>query len=254
MRLVSGCWSIGAVLVTVATVAGAQPAVDGVRFSTIPPGYAYETLGVVTDIQHIPAAIFDLTKPFKEVMQRLYPELARQAKVVGGDAVIITNFEFIPGGQGDHYLQVYGTAIRTRGPAAPTQDRAPGGPAGSEAPPASTSTATGTGGHAQDLSGTWSGTIQKGDNKPVEVTVTLTSDGSGKYSGGLQAPSKKCDMLLAYYDVEDGATVFKTEKESGFRCLMWAGQTAKLTPEGKLEWKVYTIKPDKPTYSGILSR
>lgn len=246
-----------AAFVALAATTQAQPAVNGVRFSTIPPGYQYETLGVVTDIQHIPPAFMDITKPFKEVLQRLYPELARQAKVVGGDAVIITNFEFIPGGQGDHYLQVYGTAIRTRsGAGAPSQSPPPNGPATPQATPPNTGSAgSTTSTQTSDLSGTWNGSVQKeGDNEPIEISVSLTSEGQGRYSGGLQAPSRKCDMLLAYYDVDDGAVIFKSQKKKGMRCMMWSGQTAKLTPDGKLEWKVYTTKADKPTYSGVLSR
>lgn len=215
-----------------------------VRVTTIVPAAPYETVGIVTEVAPVSSAMFDLSKPWREALERLTPELSRQARVLGADTVVVTSFQYLPGGGGSGNLVVFGTAVRTKGGsvASPQSGSAAG-----------TASATPSG---PTLAGTWKGSVvEEGDDEQVPIVVNLMAgDAPAKYYGGLQAPSKNCEMALDFYSVEGKLTVFVPSAKKGSRCNSWHGQTAVLNADGKLEWGIHTSSPDKPKFKGVLSR
>jgi hypothetical protein len=234
------------VVLGVPAIALAQAATD-VKMTTIPPGGDYEVVGIVTSIQHLPPAIFDMSKPFKEVLNRLLPDLSQQARTRGADTVVLTHFTFIPGGSGDHWLQVYGTAIRTKGARA--------GPAGAAAA-AAAAAAEPAAPAATDLSGTWRGKVlETGEDTPVDLTLNLMGGAApGEYTGGYILSDPACEVSITSTGLDGDVYAFKGEKASKFRCALFGVSTAQLTAEGKLDFTIYGTTGKKVHMQGLLTR
>jgi len=85
---------------------------EGVKISTIVPSEQYDTLGVVTASQMVPAQVFFSSKdPFKEALSQLTPLLEAQAKARGANMVVVTSITTHLGSD-SMYLLVFGTAVR----------------------------------------------------------------------------------------------------------------------------------------------
>ena len=222
-----------------------------VRITTIAPTYPYETLGVVTEAAHVSSGIVDISKPWREALDQLKPGLTRQGRVIGADTVVLTSFQYIPGGGGSGWLVVFGTAIRSKsGGAAVGQGQAV------PAVPAPNPGSAGADNRAADLAGTWQGQIvEEGETEPIPIVVSLVGSAGGQYSGGAQLPSKKCEIILDYMSTEGNTVWLKVGKSSkGFRCLSWYGCGVTPTSDGKLQFDVYTSNKEKPKFSGVLVR
>jgi hypothetical protein len=231
-------------LVLLATSAGAQFVVDGVSFTTVPPAGDYEVAGVVTSIAPVGMAFLDLTKPLKEALKSLYPDLAAQAKTRGSTLVVITHIQAVTG-KDSPYLIVFGTAVRPgRGAgAAVAASRASGTLASTEGEQA-----------ADPLSGTWVGKIlEVGETKPYDITVNIFKDpSSGSYTGGFAVTDPGCEVTLGSASEDSGTYFFKTDKASKFRCAMFTAVSAKPVGADQLEFKIF--KGQKVHMEGTLKR
>jgi len=231
---VSLCWGVTA----------AAQVIEGVMFTTVAPTPPYQTVGIVSAISHVPPAILDPSKPFKEAIQRLYPDLARQAKTRGADLVVLTQVVPILG-RDDAWLLVFGTALRSTGESTPPSST--GGTLGqpSAAVPA-----------AKDLSGTWVGKVlETGEDTPVDLTLNLVAGASpDEYTGGYILADPACEVTVTSSGREGDVYIFKGERASKLRCALFASCSAQLTAEGTLDFKIYGASGKKVHMQGPLTR
>ncbi|MBI4917291.1 MAG: hypothetical protein HY825_15745 [Acidobacteria bacterium] len=192
------------------SLAAARAASAEVTFTTVAPPGGFETAGIVSAVAHVPPAMIDPSKPFKEAMNRIYPDLTSQAQVRGADTVIITNIVIL--GVSDPYLLVYGTAVRTKG--VPRVAAAAQG--GASLPAAAPAPDTHT--HA-DLSGTWTGKVlEEGETEPVDLTVNLMNGAAlGEIIGGIILSDPGCEISINSTTSAGGVTTFKSDMSSKFR-------------------------------------
>ena len=237
------------ILAVVCSMAGGL--YGAVIFSTIPPTVSYETRGIVSAFERMPSAILDPSKPFKEALQRTYPQLSKQAQDRGANMVIITSMVPIFS-RDEAWLLTFGTAIKTLGQAAAMQDQKleeigqaqqPGG----EAPSAV----------SQDIAGAWSGKLQEeGEKDTRDITVYITAgDMAGTYQGSFNMTPPGCEVTFEFSKIEGNVYYFKGKTSSKLKCAFMSTFSASMTPEGKLEWKALKGKEtDPPKFSGLLER
>ncbi len=225
-----------------------------VKFTTIPPAGAYETVGIVSTVAQIGAGFMDASKPFKEAMKGAYPDLSQQAQVRGADAVVITSVQILVDSS-SKWLLIYGTAIRTGGglPSSAGVGSAPG-MMSQAAGGSTTGQETDT---AQDLAGTWAGTVlEEGETKPVGITVNIMSASDpGTYKGGILLDDPGCEVTMESVGKEGDRFQFKGLQTSKFRCIKIGAFTGQLRSDGRLDWKIFKSTAfASPTFQGVLTR
>lgn len=246
MTTVSKKLIVVAALVGLVLLAGsnvrAQLSASQMTFTTIPPSGDYQTVGVVFALAHVPPGILDPSKPFKEAVLRLYPDLATQANRLAADSVVITQIVPVLLSGGDNWLMAFGTAIRTKGQGAAATLPSP--------------TAEGAAASTGDLSGSWAGLMtETGGNKTVDAMLNLASTGAaGEYVGGITLLGPDCEISLAPSTADGSGVSFKTKESSKFSCAFYKSLSAVQMPDGKLQVRIFGSKQDVAKYEGSLMR
>ncbi len=232
MALVVLCWG---------ALASSQSSTD-VVFTTVAPPPPYQTLGLVSAVSHMPPGVLDPSKPIKEAIRRLYPDLESQAKVRGANMVVLSQIVPMISGN-DGWMLAFGTALKVGGAGA-----IEGGAAASNG--ASPQTEGG------ELSGTWVGEVAKpGKDSAVEVTLNLTPGAEpGEYIGGFILADPACEVSIKSTETQGGIHLFKGEHTNKLRCAFFTGFTVQLTDEGKMDFRMYGADRNKVHMQGLLSR